>query len=239
MSCDLGIFDIRKLSEMALAATLVIAGIVFKRSTAQIYQSDSTSGLKRLLELSGVGLYVAGLGLIGHNLHQIMPENKKIFVPALVGIALSEIVGDLFDVPALAIDFIFSTSWLALGYVVSSHLAGGYRWIGMAAALISLVANQFVLPYQRKHKIVDGFGLPLYLLAWSIVAIVISIPSLEDLKVKGWECLPFIKANVPELSGAIGDFQCAEEKGCFKGVGKLDATELGKIASCAFSKGCV
>lgn len=238
MSCDLALFDIKRLGEMALAATLVIVGIGFKRSTEQIYHSSSNSGLKNTLILTGIGLYISGLVLIGINLNRLIPEYRQIFWPALAGIALSEILADFLDFPKLVVDFLYAGSWLALGYVVSSHLESGYRYIGFLASGLAIFANFFALPYQRKHGIVDGIGLPSYLLAWSVIAIVVSIPSATDIEQKGWDCLPIVKQSVPQLSDVIDELQCAYNKGCFKGVEKVDAVELGKILFCAENNGC-
>jgi len=238
MSCDLAIFDIKRLGEMALAATLVVVGIGLKKSTDQIYHSSSNSGLKNTLSLAGVGLYLSGLTLVGINLNRLMPEYRKVFWPALTGIAISEILVEFLDFPRQFVDLLYAGSWIALGYAVSSHLETGYRYIGFLASGLAIFANFFALPYQREHGIVDGIGLPAYLLAWSVIAVIVSIPSASDIEEKGWNCLPVVKQAVPQLGGFIDELQCAYQKGCFKDVGKVDAIEIGKILFCAESKGC-
>jgi len=238
MSCDLAIFDIKRLGEMALAATLVIVGIGLKRSTDQIFDKSNSSGLKNTMSLVGIGLYISGLALVGINLNHLMPEYRHVFWPALSGIALSELVADFTEVPKLLVDLVYAGSWLALGFVVSSHLNKEYRYVGFLASALALFANFFALPYQRSHGIVDGIGLPLYLLAWSVIAVIVAIPGAKDIEVKGMECLPLIKQAVPQAAGLIDDFQCAVDSGCLKGVTKFDATALGKLAFCMSSKGC-
>lgn len=238
MSCDLALFDIRILGEMALAATLVITGIGFKRSTEQVYHSSSNSGMKNALILTGIGLYACGLALIGINLDRLVPENRQILWPSLIGILMSEISADFFNVPRFISDFLYAGSWLMLGYIASSHLESGYRYVGFLASGLAMFANFFALPYQRTHGIVDGIGLPSYLLAWSIIAILVSIPNANDIEEKGWGCLPMIKKSVPQLSDVLDELQCAYKKGCFKGVDKLDAVKLGKIFLCTESNGC-
>jgi len=69
------------------------------------------------------------------------------------------------DAPAVA----SLIAWIVLGVMVGNHLPGRAKYIGLIASAMVLGSMMKVLPYQREEKVVDGPGMPLFVIAWVIL----------------------------------------------------------------------
>ena len=157
----------RLVMETSIAALLVIFGVVTKNSFEQLGMPNHPIG-KPL----GMLLFVVGWIYTAYVL-SINKPNKALFVLASLGIVIAVVMMKQFmekkQVPPMAFPLIFAISWLILGYMSGNHLSGNIKYSGLLASLLVLVSMMKILPFQRKHNIVDGPGLPLFVIAWVII----------------------------------------------------------------------
>jgi len=66
---------------------------------------------------------------------------------------------------------IFSCAWILLGYNVGEHLEGNMKYMGLVASGLVLLSMLITLPKQRKGCIVDGPGMPFFVIAWIILVV--------------------------------------------------------------------
>jgi lipid-A-disaccharide synthase-like uncharacterized protein len=64
---------------------------------------------------------------------------------------------------------IFAASWIALGLLVGNHLPGKFKYMGLLASILVLISMMKMLPFQRKNNIIDGPGMPTFVIAWVII----------------------------------------------------------------------
>ena len=73
--------------------------------------------------------------------------------------------------PPMVFPLIFALSWIILGFNVGNHLSGNQKYIGLFASFLVLLSMMHMLPFQRINNIVDGPGMPLFVIAWVIFII--------------------------------------------------------------------
>ena len=99
--------------------------------------------------------------------------NKLMFILPSAGILLAVMMMKQYMVkkqtPPMVFPLIFALSWIILGLGSGNHLLGNKKYIGLLASLLVLLSMMKILPYQRKNKIIDGPGLPLFVIAWVIL----------------------------------------------------------------------
>ena len=68
---------------------------------------------------------------------------------------------------------IFAIAWIILGFNVGSHLKNNnMKYLGLLATILVLISMMGILPFQRKHNIIDGPGMPLFVIAWAVIILV-------------------------------------------------------------------
>ena len=160
-------FNNRLVLETSVAALLVIFGVVTKNSLEQMGSPDHPTG-KPL----GMLLFALGWIYTGYIL-SINKPNKMVFILPSLGILVAVIMMKKYmakkETPPMVFPAIFAVSWLVLGAMVGSHLPGDMKYSGLIASILVLVSMMKILPYQREKHIVDGPGMPLFVIAWVII----------------------------------------------------------------------
>lgn len=159
--------------QTTLASLLVIFGVVTKNSFEQLGQPEHPIAQPVGLTLFVVGwLYVAYILSVGKN-------KALFFIPALLilGSVLmmkqhmkknKESEEEVVEMPMIY-PAVFALSWLVIGFAVGNHLSGAMKYLGLLATVFVLVSMMNMLPYQRENCVVDGPGMPLFVIAWGLI----------------------------------------------------------------------
>ena len=155
--------------ETSIASCLVIFGVVIKNSFEQMGVPNHPIG-----NPLGMLLFVSGWIYTAYIL-SIKKQNKFAFILPSIGIVASVVMMKQYMVnkqtPPMVFPLIFAASWIILGLMVGNHLQGNMKYIGLIASALALVSMMNILPFQRKNNIVDGPGMPLFVIAWGIIVI--------------------------------------------------------------------
>lgn len=161
------IYHNKKFMFTTIAAGMILAGVITKNTYEQLGESNEIS------EYAGPGLFVLGWAGLAYAL-SMTPEgalafNKRtwIFFGCAAGIVASvmmmkEKMKNDEDVP-MYLPAIFSVCWLLLGFSMTNSV------LGLTAAALVLTSMLWTLPWQRKNGIVDGPGMPMFVIAWIII----------------------------------------------------------------------
>jgi hypothetical protein len=161
-------FDLNKFKYTALASTLILSGVVFKNTYKQLQNPDHILG-------STVGplAFVGGWALLAYSLSMdsqqkfayTQPWDLRFFAcaAAIVASVMMTLKNEKENKPAGMYKYLFIVGWLALGYFMPDQK------VGIAAALLVLASMSVVLPWQRTNNVVDGFGMPMFTLAWVMI----------------------------------------------------------------------
>jgi hypothetical protein len=151
----------------SIAALLVVFGVVIKNSFEQIGKPNHIIG-KPL----GMGLFVLGWIYTAHILSKNKPD-KHMFILSSAGIAFAVLMMKYYmgkkQTPPMIFPLIFAASWIILGLMVSNHLPGNLKYVGLIASALVLLSMMKILPFQRKNGVIDGPGMPLFVIAWVII----------------------------------------------------------------------
>jgi hypothetical protein len=151
----------------SVAALLVIFGVIVKNSSEQMKMANHP-----IAKPLGMGLFILGWIYTAYVL-SLYKQNKLVFIVPCLAIA-----GSVFmmkhhmakkEPPPMVYPIIFILSWLALGFNVGNHLTGKMKYLGLLASVLVLISMLKLLPAQRKDCIVDGPGMPLFVIAWAII----------------------------------------------------------------------
>ena len=155
--------------QTSIAASLVIFGVVTKNSFEQLGFPNHPIG-----KPIGMAMFILGWIYTAYIL-SINKPNKLIFILPSFGILMAVMVMKQYMVkkqtPPMIFPTIFAISWIVLGLNIGNHLPGNQKYIGLIASLLVLVSMMKMLPMQRKNNIVDGPGMPFFLIAWFIIII--------------------------------------------------------------------
>jgi len=149
--------DTNLLIQTSIASCLVIFGVVTKNSSEQLGFPNHPIGKP------------VGMGI------SINKPNKLMFILPSVGIVIAVMMMKTYMVkkqtPPVMFPLIFALSWIILGLNVGNHLSGNQKYIGIFASLLVLLSMMKILPYQRTNNVVDGPGMPMFVIAWVILSI--------------------------------------------------------------------
>jgi len=161
--------DTNLLIQTSIAACLVIFGVVTKNSFEQLGFPNHSIG-----KPVGMGMFVMGWIYVAYIL-SINKPNKLMFILPSVGIVIAVMMMKQYMVkkqtPPMVFPLIFALSWIILGFNVGNHLSGNQKYIGLFASFLVLLSMMRMLPFQRTNNIVDGPGMPLFVIAWVIFII--------------------------------------------------------------------
>ena len=159
-------FDLRKFQLTSAATTAILVGVIVKNTFEQLGQSSPIS------VYLGPAFFVLGwLGLayslsLTNGTINIRNKKTQIFFACAVGIVVSVMTmkGMMKEgkEPPVYLKIIFAAAWLLLGYTLDPKL-------GLAAAGLVLASMLFALPWQRKNKVIDGPGMPMFVIGLGLI----------------------------------------------------------------------
>ena len=139
-----------------LGAILVIVGVILKNSFEQLKLAHHPIG-----KYGGMLFFVLGWTMVAQHLAILHPTKKYIIYGASLAIVLA-VMGLKYGITASWLPGIFVLGWLILGFTVN-------QFQGLIGAMAIILSMTISLPWQRKHCVVDGPGLPLFILGWILV----------------------------------------------------------------------
>jgi len=156
--------------ETSIAALLVIFGVVTKNTLEQLEIPNHRIGKPLGMLFFVLGwIYTAYILSVGKS-------NKLIFVAASAGILASVVMMKQYMMkkqpPPMILPAVFAMSWIVLGLMAGNHLDGNMKYMGLIASVLVLLSMMKILPFQRKNNIVDGPGMPLFVIAWVILILI-------------------------------------------------------------------
>jgi hypothetical protein len=151
----------------SLAAALVTFGVVTKNSIEQLGMPNHSVGKPVGMAMFLIGWVVAAYAF------SLGKPNKYLFAIVSAGIAASVMMMKMYmekkKTPPAAFPAIFALSWILLGFLSSNHLSGLYKYSGLVASALVIASMMNLLPMQRKKCVVDGPGMPMFVIAWMIL----------------------------------------------------------------------
>mgnify|MGYP005845092023 CR=1 FL=1 len=157
-------------TQTGIASLLIVFGVVIKNTFEQIGKPDHYIG-KPL----GMLLFTIGWIYMAYIL-SYKKDNKIVFIASSLCILASVIFMKQYMIknktPPMIFPLLFAFSWIIIGLMVGNHLSGNYKYIGLISSLSVLISMMFLLPHQRKNNIVDGAGLPLFVIGFFVLTIV-------------------------------------------------------------------
>jgi len=163
-------FDVARAVIGAIAATLVIGGVVTKNSFEQLGVPNHPVG-----KPTGMALFIVGWLLAAYILSS---GRTTTLAKAAVVLSCLGILGSVLRMkavmskggkPNMIFPLIFALSWVVLSVLSAQGLPLWGQAAGVAAAALVLGSMMGLLPKQRKHAVVDGPGMPMFTGAWVIV----------------------------------------------------------------------
>lgn len=155
-----------------LAALLVVFGTVVG-NTAKAYFPKNWTMASYLGTAMFLGGWVYTAWLLGD---QRTDEDMYVIYSSAAVIALSsaymKYMMDNGKKYHFSFPVLYSVAWLVFGFYISKHMDDEKQYLGLLSSLLVIVAMVFVLPYQRRKKVVDGPALVLYTLAWANVVFI-------------------------------------------------------------------
>lgn len=168
------IVDIERLTWSAVAAWLVILGVVAKNGIGQAGWG------KNVAAVVGAPIFVIGWILVAVALSRgkrgQTGVQAGIWITSIV-IMITAMVSSMYmsdgRTPPIAWPIIFGLAWLALGWLSGNVVLASVA--GLMGAVCVIAAMVFLLPLQRDYCVTDGPGLPLFVLGWTLVVFAHSI----------------------------------------------------------------
>lgn len=164
----------KKFSLLSLGALLVIAGVVLKNSAEQLGKPNHS-----VAKPLGMVAFVVGWLIVAYSVAITrggkLQWNKRTLMAfgTAFGIVYAVVQMKKYMVkgqkPPMIFPALFAGSWLLLGYVTGN--LNGTTGLGLLAAITVLVSMMGVLPWQRKKKVIDGPGMPMFVIGWILLAL--------------------------------------------------------------------
>ena len=157
----------RLVLETSVAASLVVFGVIAKNSLEQMGMPNHPIG-------KPLGMLSFALGWVyTAYILSVNKPNKILFILPSMGILLSVLMMKQYmmkkETPPMVFPAVFAISWIILGLMAGNHLPGNMKYIGLIASFLVLLSMMKILPFQRKQNIIDGPGMPLFVMAWVIL----------------------------------------------------------------------
>jgi hypothetical protein len=170
--------DNEKVVYTTISSLMVIVGVVLKNTFEQLGQPNH-----QIAKPLGMGLFVLGWIGTGYNFSLNQPDKLHYrlvwgccaaIVAAVIMMKKAMTKGEN---PHMVLPIVFSLAWLYLGYSSSHILSGLMKYSGLSASVSVLVSMLMALPWQRQNGVIDGPGLPLFVIGWQIL---VYLNSLEQ-----------------------------------------------------------
>ena len=176
--------DLNKLKDVLLPGAAILTAVILKNGGKQFADSvgvplfANSNRVGMALFVAGwIGLVVATGSLADLRANMMGASMKSVLVAlssaAILGAVVGMTKGKAMAQPpswVKVLAIVFAVAWLALGHGMGS---GGSRLamrLGMAAGVCTIVSMLYLLPKQRDIGIVDGPGMPLFTIAWFLLA---------------------------------------------------------------------
>jgi hypothetical protein len=177
------VLDSGRFTNLSVAALMIIGGVVSKNSAEQMDMPDHPF----LMPLSWF-LFFAGWIFLAYVSGQ-GNNNKYYYYVASFGVMVSvyfmkramaqdDIIQDDIiqgEMPNMVFPGIFVMSWLMLGYIVSAKCTGASRYSGLLVSVLIIGSMMLSLPTQRENCVVDGPGMPMFVVAWTMYVMLASM----------------------------------------------------------------
>lgn len=182
--------NVERLTWSAIAAGVVIVGVIVKNALDQAGWNENG-----VATYAGAPIFVVGWILVAIALSRDKAgrpgAQAGVWVASLV-ILVSAMVSSMYmssvynkdrggsgsssanPHPPLVWPILFGLAWLALGWLAGgdSVTASAVGLLGGACVIASMI---FLLPLQRRRCVVDGPGMPLFVLGWTFVVFAHSV----------------------------------------------------------------
>ncbi len=173
--------NFEKLTKFAVAALLVIAGVVMKNGSEQWTDApDWFESVGPVLFLVG-WVYAAVVACNGFSVPSVSEftrmssDRSRIWsAVALILVSVYFLKGsDLSSSMQMLSVGAFVVGWLLFGHSVGSNPLA--KQVGLLGALFVIASMVFILPWQRPTGYVDGPGMPMFTGGWAMVALAASL----------------------------------------------------------------
>lgn len=159
--------DNKLLMKSTLASLSVIFGVVIKNSIEQLKIPNHPIG-----KPVGMGLFVAGWLYVAY-VFSLRRRNKMwIVLPSFAILGAVMMMKQAMmkgNNPHPIFPAIFAISWLIFGFTTGSHLSGNIKYFGLVASILIMFSMMILLPKQREQCVVDGPGMPFFVIGWGIL----------------------------------------------------------------------
>ena len=151
--------DLQKVKATSLAATLITTGVILKNSSEQMKNAPE------FMAKLGMLCFISGWAGMAWSLS--IGKDKMLNFGASAAIVSAVLLmknkmKNKEDVP-MVLPIMFALGWIALGYNMNNQK------LGLSAAALVLFSMLYLLPLQRAQGIVDGPGMPLFVVAWFLI----------------------------------------------------------------------
>jgi len=159
--------DGNTLNLTVMGGMLVTFGVVLKNTSEQLKMSSDAP-----MAMAGVAMFLTGWMITAVALSRSKSgfNTLKVIVPCIVIPMVVMVMKKMYmekgEKPPMALPIMFAISWLVLGYFVNQNKP----LMGILAAIMVLVSMLGALPWQRTNNVIDGPGLPLFVIAWFLIA---------------------------------------------------------------------
>lgn len=152
---------------LAIGASMVTAGVVVKNSCEQMGNPHPAWGSRYI----GPTLFVVGWLVVAHLIaSKLSPvgynRNAMLVYGSVAGILLSANYIHKNHRNKMH-SIVCAASWLILGYMAGT--SDRARKLGIAAAISVLLSMMVAMPWQRANNVVDGPGMPLFVIGWVLL----------------------------------------------------------------------
>ena len=161
------LLDDEKLRNGVIGGMLITFGVVFKNTIEQLKLPPTHP-----LSILGMIFFIGGWAFEAYTLSMgRSTTNSKlmVIVPSVLIVAavmaMKKLKGKIPANMFMIFPVIFALSWLALGYNVEPN-----NFMGVIPAALVLISMMVALPWQRKSNVIDGPGMPLFVIAWFMIA---------------------------------------------------------------------
>lgn len=165
------VFNNSLLTQTLIASGMIVSGVVTKNSVEQLGMPDHIIG-KPL----GMGLFAGGWLYMAYILSNQRSGNMLMYIVPCLAILGSVIMMKQYmiadETPPMIYPIIFAASWLAIGYLVGDHInSGAIQYSGLIASVLVLLSMMYLLRLQRDNCVVDGPGMPMFVVAFLIISL--------------------------------------------------------------------
>jgi len=165
--------------EAAFGALLIISGVIYKNSMQQMNKPDKNIGMVLfvagwILFANAVARNDINLAFPSGSLQRLLPYASAALVVGAV-MMMKKAKNDNGDKKKMKMYMAgFVIGWLLFAYSIGQN-----RPMAFGSALLVFASMMYFLPKQRANAIVDGPGLPLFVIAW--VGLIIANSNLAPL----------------------------------------------------------